>query len=109
VLPLLGDLGQVQLRARFVHRRESGDEVVLCLHHVGGFDREQLLAASDGVAGLDQQLHDPTRIWREDQRRTVFVDRDFSFGHVLGAKHVLLDRLYRQRRPLGFRRIEHPR
>jgi len=32
------------------------DEVVLRLHHVGGFDGEQRLPNGHGIAGLDEQL-----------------------------------------------------
>src|SRR5262249_56657149 len=65
------------------------------------------LPAGHGIAGLDEQLEDPSGIGGKDRRRAVFVDCDLAFGHALGLKHQLLHRLDRQRRPLLSRWIEH--
>ena len=107
-LPLVVDLCEIERRAGLVQRGRGGDEVVLRLHHVGRFDREQRLAGRYDVAGLDEKLRDPARIGREDRRRAILVDGDLAFRHVLGAKHFLLGGFHRQRRPLGGGGIEQP-
>ena len=107
-LPLVVDLGEIERRAGLVQRGRGGDEVVLRLHHVGRFDREQRLAGRYDVAGLDEQLGDAAGIGREDRRRAIFVDGDLAFGHVLGAEHSLLGGFHRQRRPLRGGGIEQP-
>ena len=100
-LPIVDDQRQVARGPGLVERSHGGDEVVLRLHHVGGFDREQRLADRHGVTGLDEQLGDAAGIGGEDRRRAVLVDRDLAFGHALAAEHALLRLLDRQRRPLG--------
>ena len=81
-----------------------GEEIVLRLHHVGGFDEEQRLAALDHVARLGHQPGHPPGVGRKDRRRFVLVDRDLAFGDVLGAERHRLDRLHAERRPLRRRR-----
>jgi hypothetical protein len=106
-LTLIDDLSQVERRTRLVQRGGGRNEIILCLHHVGGLDREQRLPNGHDIAGLDEQLEDPSGIRREDRRRAVLVDRDLAFGHALGLEHPLLHRLDRQRRPLRGGWIEH--
>jgi hypothetical protein len=91
---------------RFVQCRRSRDEVVLRLHHVGGFDGEQRLPNGHGIAGLDEQLGHPAGVGREDRSGAVLIDGDLAFGDMLGAEHALLHRLDRQGRPLRLGRIK---
>ena len=107
-LPLVVDLREIERRAGFVQRGRGADEVVLRLHHVGGFDREQRLPRGYDLAGLDEQLGDPAGIGREDRRGAVLVDGDLAFGHVFGAECLLLAGFHCQRRPLRGGRIEQP-
>ena len=97
---LFDDLGDRDARARAVDAGERGEEIVLRLHHVGGFDEEQRLAGLDRVAGLGHQPGHPPGIGRIDRRRMILVDRDLAFGHVLGAERLGRHRLDAERRPL---------
>ena len=101
---LLDDLGDRHARLRAVEAGDRGEEIVLRLHHVGGFDVEQRLPALHHVAGLGHQPGHPPGIGRKDRRRAILVDRDLAFGDVLGPERHRLDRLHAERRPLRRRR-----
>ena len=102
---MLDDLGEFQRRSGFVQIGDRSDKIILRLDHVRRFNSKKRLSGLDRVAGLGKQFDDPAGIGREDQRGTVFIDADFSFGHMLGAEHDVIDRRRRQRGPLLWRRI----
>jgi hypothetical protein len=68
-------------------------------------DNEQRLSARDDVARLGQQLDDAARIGREDRRRAVFIDGNFSFRDMFAAECLFGHRLDGKRCP--FRRAWH--
>ena len=105
VLPF-DDLGDRHARARPIDAGDAGQEIVLRLHHVGGFDEEQRLAGLDRVARLGHQPRHPPGIGRIDRRRMILVDGDLAFGGVLGPEHLGRHRLDAERRPLRRRRLE---
>src|SRR5262249_53798611 len=107
VLALLDNLREMQLGARGFQSRYRGDEVVMRLHHVGRFEREQELALLDGVTRLRDDSRDTAGIGRKHRRRARFIDRDLAIGRYLGPKLALLDRLDGECGPLRRSRIEH--
>ena len=97
-------LREIERRLGLVQAGHGGDEIVLRLHRIGGFDHEQRLPLRDGVAGLRQQPDHPAGIGREHRRRAILIDGDLAFGDVLGPEVVLGHGLDGQARPFGRRR-----
>src|SRR3981189_937739 len=93
-LALVVSLRQIKSGPGLVESGCGTDEVVLRLHHVCCLDSEQRLSHRYSVAGLDEQLHHLAGIGRENWGRTVLVNRDLAFGHVLGPEDALSDRLH---------------
>ena len=105
-LPLLGGLRQQEPRARLLDAGDGGDEIVVALHELAGFDGEQRRAALDQVAGPGDQLADPAGEGREDRRRRVLVDRDLAVGRAFVAEGDLAHRREPEARPLRVARPE---
>ncbi len=100
VRPLFDNLRKIKLGACAVQSTQCRDEIIQSLHRVGGFDDEQRLTALNLVARFHQKLCHAARIGREDRRRAFFVDGDFAFGQMLGAKDPFRYWLDCQTRPL---------
>ena len=75
---LLGDLRQIELRARLVSGGLRRDEFVLRRHLLRAVDFQQRIAALDLIADLGDQAGHPAGERRQHDRAGILIERDLA-------------------------------